>query len=91
MISGGCTSAVIHTLVGGHADSRTISRFGISTHRPGPVQRSSMRSISMPNASEESVAGKMPAMRPPETMAILSQVCLSSSSSEEIITTVTPD
>ena len=32
----------------------------------------------------------MPAMRPPETMAILSQVCLSSSSSEEIITTVTP-
>ena len=45
----------------------------------------------MPNASEESVAGKMPAMRPPETMAILSQVCLSSSSSEEIITTVTPD
>ena len=33
----------------------------------------------------------MPAMRPPETIAILSAVCLSSSSSEEIITTVTPD
>ena len=46
--------------------------------------------ISAPNVSEDSVAGRMPTILPPETMAIRSQVVRSSSSSDEIITTVIP-
>ena len=45
-------------------------------------------SISSPSASTDDDAGRIPARRPPDKIAIRSQLCRSSSSSEETITIV---